>query len=239
MSWLLRQRSTQLERMDQETLDPATATAVLGALERINARLGGVAATLYHFERFAKYWVAGQVIRVVDWGTGGADIPRALVRWARSKGYSFQIVGVDSNPAVFEYARILCRDYPEIEIVQQDALAEGTGLGTQPFDYAISSLTLHHLNDEEIVELLRTSHKLAARGIIMNDLKRSRRAWLWIWLLSRITRAPEMVQHDGPLSVERAFRPAELEAFARKAGLSYLKVRTHFGHRLTLAGEKR
>ena len=71
----------------------------------------------------------------------------------------------------------------------------------------------------------------------MNDLIRSPRAWVWIWTLSRLTGAHPMVQHDGPLSVRRAFRPYELEALAWQAGIPYLKVTKHFGYRQTLAGE--
>jgi hypothetical protein len=106
------------------------------------------------------------------------------------------------------------------------------------FDYALSSLTLHHLNDSQIISLLQQSDRLCRRGIIMNDLKRSVRAWMWIWVLTRVTGAHPVVQNDGPLSVRRAFRPQELAALAAQAGLSYLKVKTHFGYRLTLAGEK-
>ena len=72
----------------------------------------------------------------------------------------------------------------------------------------------------------------------MNDLKRSARAWAWIWALSRLGRAHPIVQYDGPLSVKRAFTPAELRNLALLAGVRYISVHTHFGYRLTLAGEK-
>ena len=72
----------------------------------------------------------------------------------------------------------------------------------------------------------------------MNDLKRSARAWAWIWLLTHLGRAHPIVQADGPLSVKRAFTTKDLRALADKAGITYAKVYTHFGYRLTLAGEK-
>jgi len=72
----------------------------------------------------------------------------------------------------------------------------------------------------------------------MNDLKRSARAWAWIWAMSRLGGAHPIVQNDGPLSVKRAFTPEELQALAQCAELRYVKVATHFGYRLTLAGEK-
>jgi 2-polyprenyl-3-methyl-5-hydroxy-6-metoxy-1,4-benzoquinol methylase len=230
------ERSLEPERMDLETLDAASAASILGALEKVNAWIGGVDATLYHVRRFAKRWQPGERIRFVDWGTGGADIPRALVRWGRQNGFRFEVTGVDYDGPILEYARQASRDYPEIQFIEADFSRFSP---SEPFDYALSSLCLHHLKDPEILQLLKISDQTARRGMIMNDLKRSLRAWLWIWTLTRLGGAHPIVQNDGPLSVRRAFRGHELEALVERAGLSYLKVKTHFGYRLTLAGEKR
>jgi hypothetical protein len=48
------------------------------------------------------------------------------------------------------------------------------------------------------------------------------------WRRNRLTR------HDGPLSVLRAFTPAELRAAAEAAGLETLELRRAFFYRLTL-----
>ena len=40
-------------------------------------------------------------------------------------------------------------------------------------------------------------------------------------------------------SVRKGFRIEEIEALARRAGLDWLRVTSHFGHRFTLAGERR
>lgn len=249
MSLIFLERSYQPERMDLETLDAAAARRILIALERVNAWLGGVRATLFHLERFSKNWLKGSTIRFLDWGTGGADMPRAIIRWCRSREFKAEVIGVDNNPAVVAYAREACREYPEIQIVEGNLASPLTphavGKGGRrpgeatPFDYTLSSLTLHHLSDQQIVSLLQQSNRLAKRGIIMNDLKRSARAWAWIWALSRCAGADPIVQNDGPLSVKRAFTSRELKTLADQAGLSYLTVQTHFGYRLTLSGEKR
>jgi len=236
MSFIFNSRSLTPERMDTETLSPETTAEILRALETINLWLGGVRATLWHLNRFSRYWSPGQTIRMIDWGTGGADIPRAIIRWARAKRFHVEIVGMDNNAVTLDYARAACRDYPEIRILEGD-LTQLPRLH-EPFDYAISSLCLHHLTDEAILNLLAKSDRFTQRGIIMNDLKRSARAWAWIWLLSRLGRAHPIVQHDGPLSVKRAFTPRELRNLALKANVPYARVYTHFGYRLTLAGEK-
>lgn len=223
------------ERMDIETLSLHDTEKILTALERINRWLGGVHATLSPLKEFSKRWKPGETIRIVDWGTGGADIPRALVQWARKNGFVFEIVGIDNNPEVIEVAKKLCKDYPEIRFVRAHLFAYPEN---ETFDYAISSLCLHHLTEPVITELFKKSDRMAQRGIIMNDLIRSRRAWAWIWALTRLGHSHPIVQYDAPLSVRRAFGRGELESLARKAGVSYLSEKRHFGYRVTLSGEK-
>lgn len=222
--------------MDAKDFPHDQMAPILASLERINTRLGGYRATLYHLDRFSARWASGQTIRFVDWGTGGADMPRAIVRWARRRGQRVEVIGVDHHPAVLAYARKACADYPEIQIQDRDLTQ--IRAGDWDADYALSSLCLHHLPDDAIIRLLQDSDRIVARGLIFNDLKRSARAWAWIWALSRVFRAPPVVQHDGPLSVRRAFTREELLRYAASAGLPYLRVSTHFGYRFTLSGEK-
>jgi hypothetical protein len=236
MSMIFAGRSSELERIDLETMDGATTARVMAALERTNRWLGGAQATLNRLEHFSHRWEKGARIRFVDWGTGGADMPRAIVRWCRRRGFRAEIVAVDNNAAIVAYARQACAAYPEITVTLADLNAFSPAPAS--FDYALSSLTLHHLSNPEIIDLLKRSDRVARRGLIMNDLIRSARAWAWIWTLSRLLHAPEMFQDDAPLSVKRAFTKSELFDLAQQAGLPYLSVKTHFGYRYTLAGEK-
>ena len=69
-------------------------------------------------------------------------------------------------------------------------------------DIVVSSLLAHHLEDEEIVALLRWMEATVQVGWFINDLERSEWSsrmfgWMrWHWL----------VRHDGPVSFRRAFR---------------------------------
>src|SRR5882724_8899577 len=117
MSLVFKTRSLLSERMDTEFVAPDEMAQILRTLETINVCLGGVRATLWHLNRFSRYWSPGQTIRLIDWGTGGADVPRAIVRWARRRGFRAEIVGMDNNPAVLAYAKSASRDYPEIRLL--------------------------------------------------------------------------------------------------------------------------
>jgi hypothetical protein len=101
----------------------------------------------------------------------------------------------------------------------------------------ISSLFFHHLDDEKIPDVLKIFDVLAARGLIVNDLLRRKRAYLWIKFFSRFTQN-RAFRNDAPLSVLRGFQPKEIKNLTQRSGLNYLKLYHHFGHRFALAGEK-
>ena len=92
---------------------------------------------------------------------------------------------------------------------------------------------MHHLEDSEIVRVLRWQHTTATLGWFVNDLARSRRAaelYLAVGtilrlqpfrtLLSGIIRYNPLCMHDGPVSLRRAFRPADWHALLAEAGIS-------------------
>jgi hypothetical protein len=76
----------------------------------------------------------------------------------------------------------------------------------KPVDIVVSSLMAHHLEDEEIVALLRWMEATAQAGWFINDLERSEwscRMFAWV---ERIAGWHRFVRHDGPASFRRAFR---------------------------------
>jgi len=70
----------------------------------------------------------------------------------------------------------------------------------------VSSLMAHHLEDEEIVALLRWMESTAQAGWFISDLERS--AWscrMFGWV-AEVVGWHRFVRHDGPVSFRRAFR---------------------------------
>src|SRR6266478_386611 len=100
MSFVFSERALIPERMDIEPLDGPTTARILSALENVNAWVGGVHATRSVLREFSKRWKAGERIRFIDWGTGSADIPRAIVRWCRARGFKAEVVGIDMNALI-------------------------------------------------------------------------------------------------------------------------------------------
>src|ERR1035441_4443995 len=103
-------------------------------------------------------------------------------------------------------------------------------LGTRSvcrFLKAASISFFHHFSDEEIVRLLGSFGSIARRAVLAIDLERGPLAyhfmpatrWLFGW--------HDISMHDGPVSVQAAFKRDELAALAKKAGLSKARVSTH------------
>ena len=194
----------------------------LADVARLNALFGGRHITLIQVKRLLAGAPRGRAITVLDVGTGGADMPRALARWARRAGRRIRILALDRDPATLAVARRATARYPEIVLLQGDALA--LPVRARSVDVVISALTLHHLEPAAAVRYLAEIDATARMGFVVNDLVRSRAAYAVVWLATRaLTRNP-MSRHDGPLSVLRAYTPREVQALCEKAGLFDVRV---------------
>jgi 2-polyprenyl-3-methyl-5-hydroxy-6-metoxy-1,4-benzoquinol methylase len=147
---------------------------------------------------------------LLDIGAGGCDIAIAAVREARRRGLKLAITALDNDPRTLAVAHQATRDYPEIRIVQGNAL-ELNRLGS--FDFIFSNHLLHHLTWEEIGILLEQITAQTRLAFVMSDLKRSRWAYLGFTLFSVLLTPRSFHYHDGRLSIKRGFLPGELRGF--------------------------
>jgi len=171
-------------------------------------------------------------LRIVDLGTGGGDLPRAIVDWARKKGVSVEVTGVDANPFMVEFSRQKATDYPEISFEVVDIFAPG--FRAREWDVAICSLFCHHFPGPALVDLFRQMRQQSRLALVINDLHRHRLAWWGIRFLTWLFRGSYLVRHDGPLSVLRAFKRSELEALLQEAGLPKYSLRWKWAFRWQL-----
>jgi ubiquinone/menaquinone biosynthesis C-methylase UbiE len=200
----------------------ADLRASLGDVARLNALFGGRRITRAHLAQLLADLPAGRPVTVVDVGTGSADIPRALVRWARRAGRRLRVIAIDRDAATLGVARAACAGYPEIAFVQGDALA--LPVAPSGVDVVISALVLHHLEPGPAARALGEMDAAARRGVIVNDLARSRAGWWVVWLATRLFARSPLSRHDGPLSVRRAYTPSEVAALCAQAGLGDVQV---------------
>lgn len=231
--WVHNRRIRGHEFMDADDVDPRELQRALGYIRRINSTLGYTRAIIGHLNRFSRRWKAGERIDIIDLATGSADIPRAILRWAAANHFNVHIVGVDRHTLTSRVAAAENTD-PRLKIVQADVFA--LPFADQSFDYALTAMFLHHLDEEGIVSVFRSMDRLCRRGIIASDILRRRRAYLWIKLLTAFS--SPMVRHDAAVSVAQCLIDPEILSLAAQAGISYAKLHHHLGHRWALAGEK-
>ncbi|MEA2709402.1 MAG: hypothetical protein QOF78_2003 [Phycisphaerales bacterium] len=220
--------------MDAPDVDPATLADSLRFIRRVNSLLHYTRATISHLERFSRRWQPGERIFMIDFATGSADVPLAIIEWSRRRGFDVHIVGLDLHETTCELARAATRHEPRIEIVRGDALDPPFDAGS--FDYALSSMFLHHLSDTDAVRALAAMGRVARRGIVLADIVRNARAYAWISLLTLLSN--RMVRHDARVSVAQAFDKAEALQLRDRAGVGFAGFYRHFAHRFVLAGER-
>jgi SAM-dependent methyltransferase len=229
----LTHRNRTAEWMDEPEADPRLVAKSLRYIRVINRLFRYTQATIGHLEQFSARWAPGERITMVDLATGSADIPRAILRWADRRGFNVHVTGVDRHPTISREALNSSHD-PRLSIVRADAL--DLPFDDASFDYAITNMFTHHLDEEAVVQLLREMNRISRRGIVVADLERDPWAYRWISLFTLL--ANPMVRHDARVSVAQAFTRAEVIALRDRAGVGYTRYSPHVAYRFVLAGEK-
>jgi ubiquinone/menaquinone biosynthesis C-methylase UbiE len=204
------------ELMDRLDAPPAELDRSLTAIARLN-RIGATQTIVRHVAPFFGRRRPREPLRVLDVGTGAADIPLALACWARRQGHPVRIVALEVHPTILRYAARAVDRTAEVCVVAGDALEAPIRPGS--VDVALCSLVLHHLPEEAVVTLLRRLAEVVRLGFVVSDFGRGWVAWAAVWLATRAVSGNRMTRHDGPLSVRRAYTPAELASLAMRAEL--------------------
>jgi len=219
------ERSTARELMDDPAVDAGELAENFADIERANAWFGGSRAVVREvFARDAR--------RVLDVGCGSADIPRALLAEGRRRGRGLEVVALDRSAAVLQIARERSHGESGLQFVQ----AEGEALpfGDGEFDVAICNLALHHFDPPAAVRLLAELRRVAVAPLVC-DLRRSRFAYLATRGFATFLARNRLTKHDAPLSVLRAYSPAEALQLARRAGWQAPRVRRDALFRMVLS----
>ena len=216
----LSRRATEPELLDLGVADEEVVRS-LADLRLVNRWLGGRRGL-----RDAVRPYLGAGARLLDVGCGSADLPAFLVRGNPGT----LAVGVDCKVLHLRQAPAPVRP----------VVADVRALPFRPrsFDVVTASLFLHHFDPPEVATVLRALFGLARRALVVNDLHRAqvplafgRVAFPWMF------RSPVSVC-DGLVSIRRGFRPRELLAAFREAGIDRVQVRRRFPYRLVAVAEQ-
>jgi 2-polyprenyl-3-methyl-5-hydroxy-6-metoxy-1,4-benzoquinol methylase len=237
-------RTDEDELMDDFSITDDRLTDALDQLRNVNRWLGGYDTTMVLLAPWLKAKSAanpGQPMRILDLGTGIADFPEYIVQWAaqQTPAIELEIVAIDANPVTVDYAqKSLAKRLPanlaaKIRVEVADALDLPYADGE--FDVAMGAMFLHHFAAPKAIAIVRSMQRVSRGGILINDLHRHQLAYFGIYSLTRIFRASEMMQNDGPVSVLRGFRAPELQAIAEAAGLPQFSLKWYWPFRWLLS----
>jgi SAM-dependent methyltransferase len=217
------------ERLDEPHHEIGTLERSLDHVAAVNRWFGGRRALLHHLS----HHVSTGPVAILDVGTGSADLPLAITRWARRHGRAATITAVDVHPQIAGVASRRTTGEAAVRVAVADGLHLPFPEGA--FDVALLSLTLHHFDGAGQLRILTELARVVRCRIIVGELHRTRLSYLGARLLAgTVWRADPLTRHDGPMSVLRAFRPEELQTLATKAGLRDVVVQRHPLFRLVL-----
>ncbi len=186
----------------------------LNSLGKINRWLLGYRPTLAWLDRLPRW--AQKPLEIIDVGCGGGDLLRQIASWARTQSVVVHLTGIDLNPYAPRAAAEATPESLGITWIGGNALLHRP---EKPVDIIVNSLMAHHLEDEEIVALLRWMEATAEVGWFINDLERSEWAYRAFKWLARRVKWHRFVLHDGPVSFRRAFRKADWQRLLAAADI--------------------
>jgi len=197
--------------MDAPDCDPVMLERTYAQFRRVNPVVSNARAT---YRRWIRPRLSRSATRrVLDVGAGGADVPRALLRWARADGLRLEVTAIDPDERAFEWASrqpsvpgLVLRRTTSAELADAD----------ERFAVVTSNHVLHHLDGRELGALLADSERLATGGgvAVHGDIERSR--WGYVGFaagtlpFTTTLLAGSYIRADGLTSIRRSHTAAEL-----------------------------
>lgn len=230
----LKQRDHTPEWMDDLELSGTDLEGALKGIERVNRILGGhrvVASGLYDTVQQLTRKL-DRPIRIVDLGCGGGDTLRYLAIRFKKASLDVELVGLDANPNVIEFAQKVSANYSNIHfhcctLLEEPLQIEG--------DIFVCSLFLHHFSDKEIVALLeKLRTEMSPSLVLINDLHRHSLAYLLFQVWGPLFGLNRMAMHDGLLSIRKAFRRQDWVNYITACAYSDFKLRWRWAFRWQL-----
>ena len=148
---------------------------------------------------------------LLDIGAGGADVTRAIARWAHRDGFTLHITAADPDKRAHAWAvhHDVAGDIDFRQALSSELVAQG-----ETFDLLISNHLLHHLTDEELQALLHDCQQLARTRAVHSDIRRSRAAYTLFSIGTWPFFPGSFIREDGLVSIRRSYTADELRTAA-------------------------
>ncbi len=217
------------ESMDDFSMDNDGLVTALDDIARINQLLGGNSVTLNGVKTLIKDFPKDKTINIMDFGCGSGDMLRMLSKFGTENNLEFQLIGIDANEATIRHAEKCSTDFKNITYLAEDIFLYD--FSKYKIDIALITLTLHHFKDDEILKILRVILNLVRKGIVVNDLERSKLAYRLFQMIIFIFRLEKMTANDGLISILRGFKKEDLQNYSNELGLKKYSIKWKWAFR--------
>lgn len=170
--------------------------------------------------------------RLLDVGAGSGEVSRRLAEALRREGFDTAVVAIDLQWRHLAAGR---RMFPTETLPGIAGDAFRLPFRTSSFDWAVSTLLLHHFSPEENVLVLKEMSRVARRGFLLLDLRRHLLPLVFVWVAGRLVFRSRASVEDGVTSVRQAYTPEEACRFATSA-VPGARVDLVFPFRLLVSG---
>lgn len=223
--WPVPRRTSRTELLDMPISDETALAANLADIRAVNRWLGGTASVVRAVASLCRGTPHPHEtpLTLLDVATGSGDIPLALQEWACHHAVPLRVLASDKMSGVLREAHR--HTSGRVSLLQHDALR--LPFADRTIDVVTCAQALHHFDPPAAIALLRELARVARRGVVVSDLCRSWPAYIGAHLLGLVQRS-SLSRHDGPLSVLRAYTPAEIRWLLDRANLR--------AHRVSVSG---
>lgn len=218
-------RSEENELMDDLSLSCDDLSRNLHDIEICNRVFGSHKALINALNSIVKKYPAhfkNRKVIIADLGCGAGEQLMVMNQWAKSYQFTIQLIGVDANPFMINYAKTKSRTASNIEYKNINIFS--SEFSQMQFDIITINSVCHHFNDASLTDLFRQLANQARLAVIINDLHRHWLSYYGIKWIARIFNFSYLTKHDAPLSVLRAFRKQELIDLLKQSHLNSYQI---------------
>lgn len=223
-------RSNQKELLDAEDIPMRDLHRNLSELDTINHHLGGYKVSINGLSEILNQ--KDNISTILDLGFGGGDSIKQLSNYFYHKKPSLFFYGVDLKSDCYSYATENLNTFPNKKLICDDYRNIPSEL-LKEIDVIHCCLFLHHLTDNEIIELFTFSKKNKCI-LLVNDLHRNWMAYYSIKYLTALFSKSYLVKNDAPISVLRGFKKKELIRLLKQSGFENYSVNWKWAFRYTV-----
>ena len=213
----LSRRSEAAELMDDPALDPAIYRRCIDDLAGVNRLTMTHRPTLRWLAKAMRHDPPGAEFSLLDVAFGQGDLLRAIAVWAAKAGFRARLSGVDLNPRSAQVAAGATP--PSMPIAWHTGDVFDYRPAQKP-DFIVTSQFAHHLDDGQLVALLRWLEAESQRGWHIMDLHRHAIPYYSFRWIAGAARWHPSVGHDGTVSIARGFTRQEWQRATGEAGIA-------------------